>query len=123
EDDLLGPVDELGRLLALTLHPEARDLTPRAHQAPERGHLADDAGVVAGIRGGRDEGRQLVDADTAADLFELAFPLELVYERDRVHRLTPPVQAERRAVDLGVALAIEVGCRKCLADRPDRTGG
>ena len=49
--------------------------------------------------------------------------LELVDERDRVDRLALRVQVERRAVDLGVALPVEVACAEDFADRPDRTGG
>ena len=44
----------------------------------------------------------------AADLLELAATLELVDERDRVHRLAAPVEGQRRAVDGAVAAAVEV---------------
>jgi len=60
-----------------------------------------------------------VDADPAADAFELAAFLELVDERDRVDGLALGVQAKGGAVDLRVALAVEVGSVERLADRPD----
>ena len=107
EDDLLGLVDELGRL-ARALPAEARDLAAGPDEPAERGRLADDLRVVAGVRARRDESRQLVDARFAADVLELAPLVELVDERDRVDRLALRVQRERRAVDLGVALAVEL---------------
>src|SRR5262249_61908411 len=58
-----------------------------------------------------------------ADLLELAAPLELVAERDRVDRLTLGVQVEGRLVDDPVTRTVEVACRQDFADRPDRTGG
>ena len=90
------------------VHAEPRDLASGPDQAAQRGHLADDPRVVPRVRGGRHERRELVDADLAADRLELAAPLELVDERDRVDRLAAPVERERRPVDLGVALAVEI---------------
>ena len=58
-----------------------------------------------------------------ADVLELAPFLQLVRERDRVHRFALRVQRERRAIDLGVALAVEVARIKHFADRPDSAGG
>ena len=75
------------------------------------------------VRGRRDEGRELVHAHTAADVLELAALLELVDERDRVDRLSLRIERESRAIDLRVALAIEVAGVQDLADRPDRAGG
>ena len=86
-------------------------------------HLADDLRVVRRVRGRRDERRQLVDPLAAAGALELAALLELVDERDRVDRLAARVERERRAVDLRVALAVEVARVEDLADRPDRTRG
>ena len=63
---------------------------------------------MRGVRGRRDERGELVDPLAAADVLELAALLELVDERDRVDRLAPGVERERRAVDLRVALAVEV---------------
>ena len=79
--------------------------------------------VVAGAGRRRDERGQLVDADAAADLLQLAAPLELVDERDRVDGLALRVEVERRLVDRAVARPVEVACRQDFADRPNRTGG
>ena len=122
EEDLLGAVDELVGL-AGPLPAEPRDLLPRADEPAQRRHLADDPRVVRGVRGRRDERGELVDADPPAHVLELASLLELVDERDRVDGLAPGVQRERRAVDLRVALAVEVARVEDLADRPDRAGG
>ena len=54
EDELLGARDELGRL-ALALPAELRDLAAGADQAAERRVLADDLGVVAGVRARGDD--------------------------------------------------------------------
>src|SRR5204863_7009020 len=70
-----------------------------------------------------DERGQLMDPDAASGVLELAALLELVDERDRVDGLTLGVQRQRGAVDLGVALAVEVACIQRFADRPDRAGG
>ena len=120
--DLLGLVDELGRL-AGSLPAEPRDLRPDADQPAQRRHLADDPRVVRRVRRRRHERRQLVDPLAAAGVLELAALLELVDERDRVDRLAARVERERGAVDLRVALPVEVPCVEDFADRPDRTGG
>src|SRR5919201_1485754 len=122
EDDLLGPVDEFGAL-AGTVPAELRDLRPRADQAAQRRHVADDARVVAGVPARRHERRELVDSNLAADVVQLAALLQLVDERDRVDRLAFGVERERGAVDLRVALAVEVARVQELTDRPDRAGG
>ena len=70
EDHLLRTVDELRRL-GRAVHAQPRDLVAGADQAAQRGHLADDARVVRGVRRRRDECRELVDADLAADVLEL----------------------------------------------------
>ena len=78
---------------------------------------------MPGIRACGHEGGELVDADPAADVVEIAALLELVDERDRVDRFALGVERQGGAVDLRVALAIEVGGVEDLADRPDRPGG
>ena len=88
--------------------------------SPGRSHLADDLGVVRRVRSRRDERRQLVDPLSSTRPVEVAALLELVDERDRVDRLAARVQRERRAVDLCVALAVEVAGVEDLADGPDR---
>ena len=119
EDDLLGLVDELLRL-ARPLPAEPRDLAADADQAAQGRHLADDPRVVRRVRRRRDERRQLVDPLATARSLEVAALLELVDERDRVDRLAAGVEGERRAVDLRVALAVEVARVEDLADGPDR---
>ncbi len=63
-----------------------------------------------------------MDPELAADVLELASLVELVGERDRVDGLALRVEAEGRAVDLGVALAVELAAvaRQDLAHRGDR---
>ena len=122
EDDLLGAVDEELRL-ARPLPAELGDLLPRGDEAAKRGHLANDARVVRGVRRGRDERCELVQPHASADVLELATLLELVDERDRVDGLSLRVQRERRAIDLRVTLSVEVRGVQDLADRPDRARG
>ena len=122
EDDLLGLVDELGRL-ARPFPAEPRDLCADADEPAQGRHLADDLRVVRRVRRRRDERRQLVDPLAAAGVLQVAALLELVDERDRVDRLAAGVERERGAVDLRVALPVEVPRVEDFADRPDRTGG
>ena len=121
EQHLLRLVEQVGRL-AGPLPPEARDLLADANEPAQRSHLVDDARVMRGVRGRRDERRQLVDALSPADVLELAPLAEQVDERDRVDRFSLRVQRERGPVDLRVALAVEVSGVEHLADRPDRAG-
>ena len=122
EDHLLGPVDEVLRV-AGPLPAEPRDLLSGADQAAQRRHLADDPRVVRRVGRRRHERGELVDPHATARVLELAALLQRVDERDRVYRLTARVQGEGRAVDLRVALAIEVPCVDDLADGPDRPRG
>ena len=122
EDDLLRPVDELGGLAGPVLS-EPHDLGARADEPAERRHLAHDPRVVGGVRRGRHERRELVDARPAADLLELAALLELVDEGDRVDRLALLVEHEAGPEDDPVALAVEVARVEDLADRSDRARG
>ena len=101
---------------------ELGDLAAGADEAAQRGHLADDPRVVAALAVAGTSARQLVDADAAADGLELASLLELVDDRDRVDRLALRVEPERGAVDLRVALAVEVARVEDLADRADGAG-
>ena len=121
EDDLLGTIDEVGDL-ALALLAQSHDLLARADEPAQRRHLLDDARVVLDVRRGGDERRELGDARLPAGGVELGALLELVDERDRVDRLALRPQRERRAIDLRVALAVEVGCVEDLADRAHRDG-
>ena len=99
EDDLLGAVDELDRL-AGAVEAEPRDVVAGADQPAQRRHLADDARVVGGVRRGRDERRELVDALLPADVASsVAGAVELVDDGDRVDRLALRVEREDRLVD------------------------
>ena len=124
EDDLLGAVDELDRL-AGPVEAEPCDVVAGADQPAQRRHLADDARVVGGVRRGRDERRQLVDALLAAGRVEGRGAVELVDDRDRVDRLALGVEREDRLEDVPVALAVEVGGAEVrrLCHRPDRERG
>jgi hypothetical protein len=88
-------------------HPR-RAISPPARMSPRRIGLVDDLGVMARVRARRDERRELVDARRAADVLELPSLVQLVDERDRVDGLALRVEGERGAVDLRVALAVEV---------------
>src|SRR5207244_8217797 len=109
--------------LAWALPARARHPAARRRQAAQRRHLAHDPRIVACVRARGDEGGELVDADPAADVFEIAALLERVDERDRVDWLALGIERQGSAVDLRVALAIEVGGVEDLADRPNRPGG
>ena len=124
EEDLLGAVDELRRL-PRALPAKPCDLAAGPDQAPQRGGLLDDLRVVARVRARRHERRQLVDADLATGVLELAPLVELVDERDRVDGLALRVQRERGPVDLRVALPVELAAVRGehLADGRDRTRG
>ena len=122
EDRLLGAVDELRRLRR-PVDAQPRNLVAGADEPAQRRHLANDARVVRRVRRGGHERRQLVDPHLSADVLELASLVELVDERDRVDRLAAGVQGEAGAVDLRMALPVEVGCGEDFADRPDCAGG
>ena len=123
EHDLLGLVDELGRL-SRALPAEPGDL-PAGPDEPAQGRrLADDLRVVAGVCARGDERCELVDPRLAADVLELASLVELVDECDRVDRLALRIQRERRAVDLGCGSRDRSRVRvEDLADGCDRPGG
>ena len=122
EHRLFGPVDEHHRF-AGPLEAEPLDLRSDPDQAPERRHLADDLRVVRGVRRCRDERGELVDPDPAADSLELTALLELVDEGDRVDGLALCVQGECRAIDLRVALAVEIARVEHFRHCPDGAGG
>ncbi len=122
EDDLLGTVDENLRL-ARAFPTELGDLLSGDDEAAEGRHLVDDARVVRRICRRWHERCQLVHPHAPADGLELATFLELVDEGDRVDRLAFRIEREARAIDLRVALPVEVGGIEDLAHRSDRTRG
>ena len=70
EEQLLGPLGELARFAVALVDP-ALDLLAGAEQPPQQRVLLDDLGVVLGVAGGRDLGRQLGDVVLAARLLDL----------------------------------------------------
>ena len=118
EDDLLGAVDELGRL-ADPLAAEPRDLLPGLDERPEGRRLLDDLRIVVDVGRRRHERRELGDAGAAPDLLDLAALLQLVRERDRVDGLALRPEREHRAVDRPVRPTVEVGGVEDLRDGPD----
>src|SRR5204863_5253673 len=97
EDDLLGAVDAITRLTG-TFPAEAGDLAACTDEAAQRRRLPHDPRVVRGVRGRGDECRELVQADATPDALQLAALLQLVGQRDRVHRLALGVQRQGGAV-------------------------
>ena len=96
EDRALGEVDELARrrLVRVDL---GLDLVGRVEQPPQHRVLADDPRVLADVADGGDRAGQQVDRRAAADRVELAGLLEVLDERQRVHRLARAVELEHRA--------------------------
>ena len=64
-----------------------------------------------------------MQTNATADVLELATFFQLVDECDRIDWLALCVQRERGAIDLRVALAVEVRRIEDLAHRPDRARG
>ena len=122
EHDLLGPVDQLGRL-ADALVAERGDLGAGPDEAAVGGGVADDLGVVARVCHRRHGRRQRVHDRLAADLVEQAAVGEGVGERDRVDVLAPPVHLQDRLVDGGVRAAVEVARLQQLRDDRDGVAG
>src|SRR5665811_641689 len=121
EDDLLGPVDELGYLTGAVV-AEGCDLLTTVDESAQDRHLVDDAGVVTGVGARRNQSRQLVDPRAPAYFLQLAELVQLVGEGDRVDRLASSVEGECRPVDAPVALPVEVLRPADLRDRSDRAG-
>ena len=112
EDDLLGPVDELGGL-ARPLPAEPRDLAARADEAAQRRHLADDPRVVA--RRSRSRGRAPPARGCATrPPTSSSSPRSSSSSTSVIASTGSPlrVEVERGAVDLRVALAVEVAARR-----------
>ncbi len=78
---------------------------------------------MRGVRGRGYQGGELVQADPAPDVIELAPLLQLVGQRDRVDRLALRVEREGGAVDLRVRLPVEIARVDDLAHGPDGAGG
>jgi hypothetical protein len=119
EDDLLGAVDEVCGLAGPVL-PEPCDLGSRTDEPAKCRHLPHDPRVVSSVRGRGDERGELMDAGAAAHLLELPALLERVDEGNGVDWLPLLVQRKAGTEDDPVALAVEVGRREDLGDRPDR---
>ena len=121
-DLLLGHVDGLVDV-ALAGVPHLRDLGAGVDQPAQDRLLAHDGGVVAGVGGDRDAGRERVEVRRPADLLQLAPTVELGRDRDRVGRLAAAVEVDDRVVDRLVGRPVEVGATDLLVDVGDRVLG
>jgi hypothetical protein len=122
EDRALGHVDEVARGCLVGVDA-GLDLPGRLEQAPQHRVLADDPRVLADVADGGHGSGQEVDGSAAANRVELAGLLEVLDERERVHRLAQRVEVEHRAVDDPVGLAIEVLGVEALVDDQRRERG
>ena len=64
---------------------------------------------MSGVRRSGGRGLDTEQRLTTAELLELRRPAQLLGHSDRVDRLAPAVQAERRVVDRTVRRLVEVG--------------
>ena len=99
EEQLLGPLGELARLAVALVDP-ALDLLAGAEQPAQQRVLLDDLGVVLGVAGGRDLGRQLGDVVLAARLLDLVALGQRLADAQLVDRLggrVEVVDAARRS--------------------------
>ncbi len=115
EHRLLGLLDELARRRPVA-EDVLLDFVGALQQAPQQRVLAHDLRIAAGVAGGWDDARQLVDRRASADILELAGLAQAVGDRQDVDRLAVVVEREHRLVDQRVALAVEVLCAQPLFD-------
>ena len=116
----LRPVDDVVDIgavsagVAVLHHPGAR-----LHQPAQQCLLADDAGVVPGVRGGRHRRDQRVQIGRAAHSAQQSAPVQFGGDGDRVGGLTAAVEVEDRVVDELVGRAVEVAGTQSLEDVGD----
>jgi hypothetical protein len=120
EDELLG-FFERGAGVWLVVG-DGGDLARRVNQPAQDGRALDDVPVVVHIGAGRHLVGERADVAHAADIFELAAPLELVRERDEVGRLAGLVELQHGLEDRAVGVAIEVVRPQELRDLHHRLG-
>jgi hypothetical protein len=104
--------------VSLTAVPHLDDARAGLDEAAQDRPLADDLGVVAGVRRGRHTGDEGVDVRGPTDAGELSPLLQLGRQRHRVGRLAAPVQVEDRVVDGLVGGPVEV----CSVQQLDDVG-
>ena len=120
-DRRLGAVDDVVDLAALgAVVAELDDPGSGLDEAPQRGLLGDDLGVVRGVRGGGDGRDQRVQVGGAAEADQVAPALQLRGDRDRVGGLAAAVEVEDALVDGLVRGAVEVVGPQDLDDVRDR---
>ena len=117
-DHRLGAVEGLGDVLGHRV-AELGDLAGHADEPPQQRVLLDDAGVAAGVGGGRRGRHDLRQHGRAADRLEQVGPAQLVGDGDRVDRLARRVERVDGVVDVAVGRLVEVG-RGDDARRPRR---
>ena len=112
-DDVVD-VGAVGTGVAVLHDPGAR-----LHQPAQQRLLADDPGVVPGVRGGRHRRDQGVQIGRAAHPAQQPAPVQFGGDGDRVGGLTAAVEVEDRVVDELVGRAVEVAGTQSLEDVGD----
>ncbi len=117
----LRAVDDLGDVGAVrtgvaVLHDPGAGL----HQSSQQRLLRDDAGVVAGVGGGRHGRDQGVQIGRSTDPAQQPAAVQFRGDRHRVGGLAPPVEIQDRVVDVLVGWTVEVTRPDALQDVGDR---
>ncbi len=120
-DHRLGPVEGLGDVLGHGV-AELGDLAGHADEAAQQRVLLDDAGVAAGVGGGRGGRHDLRQHGRAAERLEQVGPAQLVGHGDRVDRLAGRVERVDGVVDVAVGRLVEVGRGDDAGRRGDGLG-
>ncbi len=120
-DGLLGEVDQVVDVAAALAAAVAvlDDLGAGLDEAAQDRLVLDDAGVVAGVRGGGDRVEEVVQVGAAADLAEVAGVGERGGDGDRVGGLAVPELVEDGVEDDAVAGLVEVARLEGLEDVGD----
>ncbi len=116
EDRRLGAIERLvDGIVARVCH--FLNLARGLDQPAQHRQLADDLGVVRGVRRRRRRRLDPQQHRATAELVELGSPSQLLGDRDRINRLTAAVQRERRLVDRAVCRLVEIGRLEMCLDR------
>ncbi len=115
EDQPFGLVEQ--RLAGVVAVGDLRlDLIGGAQQRPGLRGVADDAGVFAGVAGGRHPAAQLLDRGRSTDPIDLPVVTQGVADGQVVDPAVGVVEGEHRGEHVGVLLAVEVLDAQLLID-------